>query len=348
MIQEWNERIPLPNEEVAEQCRIYVDNLTKPLGSLADLETIAVRLAAIKGVVKPTSLQKALVVMAADAAIDSPENKTHGATSMAELLLIANGCAPVSAVARQLNMPVFVADVGLEQESEGIPGCMLHKVMNGSYLPGKREAMTTEACAEAIAFGTAMAQELADAGYEVVGIGQIGERAALSALAVTAAFMGPDLAAEIERFGAVPEGEDWHLAEREPETVLVRHGCGSIVALVGLILGLAARGVAIVFDDTVTGAAVLAAVRIAPRVSHYIFSSTYSEDPLHHLQMSALGMKGALHYDLTMSQGLGSALGLSIVDAALYMLNEMKTFGSAGVAVAEDGPGKDRQREDVK
>lgn len=348
MMEMWNESIPVPDQKVAAACREYVDNLTKPLGSLADLEVMAVRLAAIRGEVKPKRLHKAVFIAAADAAVDSPENHSHGATSMTELLLVANGCAPVSAVARQLEAPVFVADVGLEQDTEGTPGCMLHKLMSGSYLPGTRAAMTAEACAEAVAFGAAVARELAAGGYDTVAIGQIGERAALSALAVTASFMGPDLAAEIRRAGAVPEGEDWTLAEREPETVLARHGSGSIAALVGLILGAAASRIAVFFDDAVTGAAALAATRIAPRAAHYLFASAHYDDPLHLLQLNALGLKGCLHYDFTLAQGLGSTLGLSIADAALVMLNEMKTFGTAGVAVAEDGPGKGRQRKDVK
>lgn len=37
-------------------------------------------------------------------------------------------------------------------------------------------------------------------------------------------------------------------------------------------------------------------------------------------------------------------MGLSLFDAALDMVNEMKTFGQGGVDVAEDGPGKGRQR----
>lgn len=348
MIEAWNNRIPLPDEKVAANCREYVDNLSKPLGSLADLEEMAVRLAAITGEVKPKKLKKAMFIAAADAAVDSPQNTTHGMNSAAELLLIANGGAPVSAVARRVAAPVYIADVGLEQSTEGIPGCMLHKLMNGSLLPGRNDALTAEACAESIAFGAAVAHELTVADYDIIGIGHIGERAGLAALAVTAAFMGPELAAEIRRTGAIPEGEDWTLAEREPETVLARQGSASIAALTGLVLGAAANGKAVFFDDAVTGAAVLAAVRIAPRVAHYIFPSAHYEDPLHLIQMNALGLKGYLCYDFTIGQGLGSALGLSLADAALTMLNEMKTFGTAGVAVAQDGPGKGRQRKEVK
>ncbi|MDU2417941.1 hypothetical protein [Negativicoccus succinicivorans] len=48
-----------------------------------------------------------------------------------------------------------------------------------------------------------------------------------------------------------------------------------------------------------------------------------------------------------MAQGLGSTLWLSLLDASLDMLNEMRTFGVAGVTVAEDGPNKGRQRKEV-
>jgi len=38
-----------------------------------------------------------------------------------------------------------------------------------------------------------------------------------------------------------------------------------------------------------------------------------------------------------------AALGLKLVDASLHMLNDMKTFSEAQVAVATDGPGAGRQ-----
>ena len=104
----------------------------------------------------------------------------------------------------------------------------------------------------------------------------------------------------------------------------------------------------VVFDNAVTGAAVLAAQAVYPEIKNYIFPSVYYEAPVNQMQMQKMGMKSFLHYDFTEAEGYGSALGLSLLDAAIDMLNQMKTFGSADVAVAEDGPGKGRQREDVK
>ncbi|MDU2095752.1 MAG: nicotinate-nucleotide--dimethylbenzimidazole phosphoribosyltransferase [Negativicoccus succinicivorans] len=93
--------------------------------------------------------------------------------------------------------------------------------------------------------------------------------------------------------------------------------------------------------------AAVAAAAIAPRVNDYVFASSAYPDPLHKLQLQKLGLQEALHYNFTLAQGLGSTLGLSLLDASLHMLNEMRTFGAAGVAVAEDGPGKGRQRKEV-
>lgn len=63
--------------------------------------------------------------------------------------------------------------------------------------------------------------------------------------------------------------------------------------------------------------------------------------------MSFLDVKPPLHYDLQIDEGLGSTMGLSIVDASMHMLNDMKTFVEAEVRAAEDGAGKGRQ-EDIE
>lgn len=43
--------------------------------------------------------------------------------------------------------------------------------------------------------------------------------------------------------------------------------------------------------------------------------------------------------------GLVAALGITLAEAALHMVNDMRTFAAAGVAVAEDGPGAGVQKQ---
>lgn len=56
--------IPKLNQEIMEACQLYVDNLIKPIHSLGKLEDMAVRMAGILGEVKPTYLNKAVVISA--------------------------------------------------------------------------------------------------------------------------------------------------------------------------------------------------------------------------------------------------------------------------------------------
>ena len=43
------------------------------------------------------------------------------------------------------------------------------------------------------------------------------------------------------------------------------------------------------------------------------------------------------------ASGVTAIAGISLVLASLHMLNDMKTFSEAQVAVANDGPGKGKQ-----
>ena len=82
--------IPKLNQEIMEACQLYVDNLIKPIHSLGKLEDMAVRMAGILGEVKPTYLNKAVVIFGGDTAVDG-ENKTKGQLSHAEMKLVAQG-----------------------------------------------------------------------------------------------------------------------------------------------------------------------------------------------------------------------------------------------------------------
>jgi nicotinate-nucleotide--dimethylbenzimidazole phosphoribosyltransferase len=65
------------------------------------------------------------------------------------------------------------------------------------------------------------------------------------------------------------------------------------------------------------------------------------------MALEKLGMKAHLYLDLPLGDGTGAALGMRLLDASLHVLNDMKTFGEAAVAVAQDGPGALRQSSDI-
>lgn len=120
-----------------------------------------------------------------------------------------------------------------------------------------------------------------------------------------------------------------------------------IAGLVGVILGAASGGAAVVLDGVITSEAALVAVKMAPRVKDYLIASHYSVEPAHKVTLDEIGIPAYLHLDMSLGDGSGAALGMSLIKASLHVLNDMKTFGEAQVAVAEDGPGALKQNKDV-
>lgn len=349
-VQEVIKRIELLDTTAMAACRLRIDNLTKPLGSLHMLEFMAERLAGIQKVEKPGPLKKAVVIFGADHAVDGGENQTKGAESAAKAERIARGKAPVNAAAHQIQAGVLLVDMGLQEDLAETTGVISHKVMKGSRFFGKSDAMTKEEMEEALTYGIELANQLAKEGYQAVGLGNVGERAILSALAITAAFFKdkveemPEKVAgkdKIAQLAVLLADRNWN--RKDPLGLLQSVGGPDIAAMVGFILGAASQHMVLVFDNAVTGSAVLVAHAICSKIDSYVFPSVVYAEPVHQMQMKRLGLKPFLHYEIEAEEGLGSALGLSLLDAAVHMLNDMKTFGEAAVAVAEDGPGKEKQ-----
>jgi nicotinate-nucleotide--dimethylbenzimidazole phosphoribosyltransferase len=60
----------------------------------------------------------------------------------------------------------------------------------------------------------------------------------------------------------------------------------------------------------------------------------------HRIILDHLGLKPLLNLGLRLGEGTGAALGISLVEASLKILDEMATFSEAGVSEKEDIPQK--------
>ena len=169
----------------------------------------------------------------------------------------------------------------------------------------------TEALNRGLLVGTA-------AKARVVGLGMAGEFSPAAFAAVSAWFRDGD-------------GE-W-------TGVLQQAGSLELAEMTGVILGAAAGGAVVVLDGLATGLAALIAVRLAPLAKEYLMASHFAAEPAHAEVLRLLDLPAYLYLGLNFGEGVGSALGISLLQASLHMLNDMKTFGEAQVHVAEDGPG---------
>ena len=98
-------------------------------------------------------------------------------------------------------------------------------------------------------------------------------------------------------------------------------------ALLGALCAAAESRCLVLLDDPATESVAHLAETLAPTLKPYLL----------HVQSDYLAL------GLPASCGIAASLGMRLVDAALHMENDMKTFAETAVAVAADGPGKGRQ-----
>ncbi|RMF90777.1 MAG: nicotinate-nucleotide--dimethylbenzimidazole phosphoribosyltransferase, partial [Methanobacteriota archaeon] len=114
--------------------------------------------------------------------------------------------------------------------------------------------------------------------------------------------------------------------------VLAKIGGFEIGGLAGVILGAAANRVPVVIDGYISGAAALIAAAIAPQAKDYMIAAHQSVEKGHKAVLKHLGLKPLLDLELRLGEGTGAALGITIVEAACKVLDEMATFDEAGVS----------------
>jgi nicotinate-nucleotide--dimethylbenzimidazole phosphoribosyltransferase len=105
-----------------------------------------------------------------------------------------------------------------------------------------------------------------------------------------------------------------------------------IGGLAGVMIGAAARRVPVVIDGFISGAAALIACGLAPATQPYLIAAHRSVEIGHRAMLEYLRLDPLLDLDLRLGEGTGAALGISVCVAACKILDEMATFGEAGVA----------------
>jgi nicotinate-nucleotide--dimethylbenzimidazole phosphoribosyltransferase len=125
------------------------------------------------------------------------------------------------------------------------------------------------------------------------------------------------------------------LDQPDPEDsldVLAKVGGFEIGGIAGVAIGAAAHRIPVVIDGFISGAGALIAAGLAPQVKDYMIAAHQSVEIGHRLILDCLGLTPLFDLGLRLGEGTGAALGISIVEAAVKILNEMATFGQAGVS----------------
>ncbi len=340
--------IVAPTDEAAREARRRIDSLTKPVGSLGRIETLAIRLAAMTGrpAGKPIEA-KAILVAAGDHGVSAENVSAYPASVTAQMITAyTRGVAAINACARAVRADLYVADFGTIVAPAPHPSLLSFRVGPGTVNIARESAMPPAHVDVALGYGVAAFERIASRGpYDAIALGEMGIANTTSASAIIAALLGVDVQHVVGRGtgigddrlqrkiavveGAVARciGADWRAVAREL-------GGYEIIGLAGVMLAAARHRVPIVLDGFIVAAAALLASRIAPATLHYCIASHVSQEQGHPVVLSALGLEPLLDLGLRLGEATGAALALPLLEAASRIMFEMETFAQAGVATS--------------
>ncbi len=345
-------RIAGPDAAAMAEAAALHGRLTKPPGSLGELEDLGVRLAGLAGHCPPPIPGPAAVaVFAGDHGVYAT-----GVTPWPQevtVQMVANflaGGAVVNAFARECGAEVTVVDVGV---AAPIPGAMAAagpafraaNVRAGTRDLSVEPALTRAEVIAAIEVGIGVAEEQVVAGAGLLVGGDMGIANTTPAAALVAAFTGAPVAEVTGRGTGI---DDEMLARKvavisgalarhapdpaDPVGVLAAVGGLEHAALCGYQLGAAALRVPVILDGVIACSAALATVALAPDALGALVAGHRSVEPGATAALAHLGLRPLLDLQLRLGEGTGAVLAVPLVRAAARVLNEVATFDSAGVS----------------
>jgi nicotinate-nucleotide--dimethylbenzimidazole phosphoribosyltransferase len=338
--------IPVPDASWQEIAWARLDSLTKPPRSLGHLEVLAQRLAVLQRSTHPSIARKAIALMAGDHGVTAQGVSPYPSEVTAQMVAnFAAGGAAINQLAAHAGARVLVVDVGVATDLPEAPGVVAARVRSGTADMSQGPAMTRAEAVAAVAVGIGVVDDLVAGGLDMVGTGDMGIGNTTASAAIVSALLAADPADVVGPGTGLDTEGVAHKADvvrralkvnapdvTDPYDVLAKVGGLEIAGLAGVVIGAAARGVPVVSDGYISGAATLLALRLAPAARPWVFASHRSAEPGHRLVLAALGLRPVLDLDMRLGEGTGAALAMEVMDAACAVMSGMATFDEAGVS----------------
>ncbi len=323
-----------------------LDLLTKPQGSLGQLEALARQVVATTGKDRPGFAGKTAFCFAADHGVAAEGVSAYPQAVTAQMVLnFLRGGAAINVLARQAGARIVVADLGVAEALPAHPELVSARIGAGTANFAKAPAMTRDQARAAVEAGIRIAEAEMDRGADLLATGEMGIANTTSATALVAAFTGLDPleltgygtgideAHRVLKAGVVRRALALHRPDpADPLGVLTAVGGFEIGGLAGVMLAGAARRVPVIIDGFISGAAALVACGLAPSLREHLIAAHRSAERGHQAALAHLSLAPLLSLGMRLGEGTGAVLAMHLVDAACRILNEMATFESAGVS----------------
>lgn len=319
--------LPNGSEAAVDAVRERDAQLTKPAGSLGELEKMVEWLARWQEKPTPTLDNPMVAIFAGNhGVVDQGVSAFPSEVTQQMVANFTNGGAAISQICalHELNLRVF--ELALEMPT-------------GDFT--QTAAMDDRTCAATIAYG----MEAIAGKPDLLCIGEMGIGNTTPAAAIYAALFGGtgedwvgrgsgvDDAGLKRKADAVNRGLELHKDELDtPLKILARLGGREIAAMAGAIIAARHNKLPVIVDGFVaTSAAAVLHAANPMSLDHCIFAHQ-SAEAAHTEVLAKMGKKPLFDLGMRLGEGSGAALAASMVKTALHLHKNMATFEEAAVA----------------
>src|SRR5882672_8108174 len=179
------------NPTLSSQIAARWNNLTKPPGSLGQLEELVTRYALIRGEAVADLARKSMHIFCADHGVTAEGVSPYPSAVTAQMVRnFLRGGAAINVMCRHYGIETTIVDCGVDAPCEdGVVDC---RIARGTRNFAQVPAMTREQAERSIENGIALARKAASS-YDIAGVGEmgIGNTTAASALLCALAKVSP-------------------------------------------------------------------------------------------------------------------------------------------------------------
>ena len=332
--------------ELSEKLQNKLDSLTKPQGSLGELEKTALKLGLIQNRVDPVIDNKSTIVFAGDHGVVK-----HGVSAFPKevtvqmVLNFLNNGAAINVLSKYVNSKVFVVDAGVDFDFDDNCGVIKNKILNGTGDLYKDKAMTVDEAKKNIELGKEITKKIiSENKIDMIALGEMGIGNTTPATILISKICGLDYDSATGR-GTGINDEGLNIKKKiidevlsnikevtEPYELLSCAGGLEIAQITGAVLACQELNVPAVIDGLICTSGALIASLINGDTKKIMFAGHKSHEPSHIYALQKLGLKPLLDLDMRLGEGTGAVLAMNIIEASTKIINEMATFESAGVS----------------
>lgn len=319
--------LPAGDEGAVNAVRKRDAQLTKPPGSLGQLETMVEFLARWQENPSPILANPMVAIFAGNHGVTAQGVSAFPSEVTAQMVAnFTDGGAAVSQICAQHEINLRVFELALEYPT----GDITHEA-----------ALDDRNCAATIAYG----MEAIEGDPDLLCIGEMGIGNTTIAAALFAALFGGDgkdwvgAGTGVDDDGmarkilAVDAALATHAGDLDhPLKVLARLGGREICAMLGAIIAARHHKIPVIIDGYVATAAAAIAYKVNPQMLDHCVFGHVSAESAHAKALAEMGQTGILDLGMRLGEGSGAALAAVLMQTALNLHKKMATFAEASVS----------------